>query len=329
VETNNRAHLTEFLENDLILEQHKDEAIQTAAIHAKSSAWPVFLDRLFLILGALGIAFSLLFFIAYNWQEVGRFGKFAIVEAAVIACSLVFLKLKFNGLSSKITLLVTSICVGVLLALFGQTYQTGADPWQLFYNWALLIIPFVVISRFAAHWLLWLALINVSVVLYFETFGRFLWAFHRDQDLVWWMFGFNLIAWGGVEVVGQRLEWLREQWFIRCIALVVGFSATWLAIDAITRSQGLSGFWVWAVWIAGSVYLYQTLRRDLFVLAGCCLSGMCVVLAFLLEFMFDYADAGSLMFFSLSVLAMGSGSAMWLRQVHTKWLTEAQESTHD
>jgi len=34
--------------------------------------------------------------------------------------------------------MVSTILVGVLLALVGQTYQTGADTWQLFFYWAIL-----------------------------------------------------------------------------------------------------------------------------------------------------------------------------------------------
>ncbi len=44
----------------------------------------------------------------------------------------------------KAALLLATLLLGVFLALFGQTYQTGADPWQLFANWALLILPWEV-----------------------------------------------------------------------------------------------------------------------------------------------------------------------------------------
>ena len=49
---------------------------------------------------------------------------------------------------AKGCLTIAVLSVGALMALFGQTYQTGADPWQLFFNWAVVIIPFVLISRF-------------------------------------------------------------------------------------------------------------------------------------------------------------------------------------
>src|SRR5699024_11365250 len=41
----------------------------------------------------------------------------------------------------QLLLLIASIITGSLLALFGQVYQTGADTWQLFFAWAILITP--------------------------------------------------------------------------------------------------------------------------------------------------------------------------------------------
>ena len=70
-------------------------------------------------------------------------------------------------------LLSAMILVGGLMALFGQTYQTGADPWQLFFNWALLVFPWVLISRFHVMWLVWLGLLNLSVHQYFQVFGGY------------------------------------------------------------------------------------------------------------------------------------------------------------
>ena len=66
-------------------------------------------------------------------------------------------------------LLIASIITGSLLALFGQIYQTGADTWQLFFAWAILITPWVVIARFPALWLLWLGLINAFLLLYLDV----------------------------------------------------------------------------------------------------------------------------------------------------------------
>ena len=51
--------------------------------------------------------------------------------------------------------LAALLATGALFAYFGQTYQTGADPWQLFALWALLTLPLALAARSDALWLPW------------------------------------------------------------------------------------------------------------------------------------------------------------------------------
>ena len=59
-----------------------------------------------------------------------------------------------------------AVLLGALLAVYGQTYQTGADPWGLFATWALLILPWAVAACFTPLWLLVIGLIDTAHVLY-------------------------------------------------------------------------------------------------------------------------------------------------------------------
>ncbi|WP_250163432.1 DUF2157 domain-containing protein [Psychrobacter sp. WY6] len=97
-------------------------------------------------------------------------GKFALVEGALFVTIALYVALSFRRrfqLIRQLLLLIASVITGSLLALFGQVYQTGADTWQLFFGWAVLIVPWVIIARFPALWLLWLELINTGLILYF------------------------------------------------------------------------------------------------------------------------------------------------------------------
>ncbi len=49
--------------------------------------------------------------------------------------------------SRQALLLAIALNIGALLALVGQTYQTGADPWQLFSTWALMLVPLAVFGQ--------------------------------------------------------------------------------------------------------------------------------------------------------------------------------------
>ncbi|MCL1477646.1 MAG: DUF2157 domain-containing protein [Marinobacter sp.] len=89
----------------------------------------------------------------------------------------------------KVALLSTGLLLGGLLALFGQTYQTGADPWQLFFVWMLLLTPFALIGRFAPLWVLWAVLVNLALTLYFQPTGRF--STEAYGQLLWVQFAAN------------------------------------------------------------------------------------------------------------------------------------------
>ena len=152
---------------------------EAAAIHLEvypsKRTWLDFFDKALLMIGAVALVLSLVFFIAYNWQNMGKIGKFALVEGALVITIALYVALSFRQfrqrfqLTRQLLLLIASIITGSLLALFGQVYQTGADTWQLFFGWALLITPWVVIARFPALWLLWLGLINACLVLYLDV----------------------------------------------------------------------------------------------------------------------------------------------------------------
>lgn len=130
--------------------------------------WRRFFERLLVIVGVVAIAFSVIFFIAFNWLYFGKMGKFALVEGALITTLVSYFLLVFlkkSLLLQQLLLLAASLITGALLALVGQVYQTGADSWQLFAAWSALILPWVLISRFAPLWLLWLGLINLTAML--------------------------------------------------------------------------------------------------------------------------------------------------------------------
>ncbi len=319
---NARRFLLEFSENGNIPNGQLEQAIDQANIHPGKTAWFEFLDKLLLILGSLALSVSLLFFIAYNWQELGRFAKFAMVETAILLATMVYVTRTVKDLAAKMALLCAAISLGVLMALYGQTYQTGADPWQLFFNWALLITPWVLVGRFSILWVLWVGLLNLSLVLYHQTFGSLFWSMLHGQELLWVLFLFNLLVWGVWEIAAKIFSWLRDDWSLRVIATATGFCITWLAIDAIVRPWGLEGFWVWLLWYVAVVYGYQFIKRDLFILAGSCLSVISVVLTFMVDNMLDFDNAGSFLLLSFSVIGMGAGAAYWLRSLHTRWLHE-------
>lgn len=95
---------------------------------------------------------ALVFFVAANWQAQTRGFKLLLLQAAVLAPALVaclWPRARAAGL------LLATLALGALLAFVGQTYQTGADAWQLFALWALLALPWVLLARTDWLWAVW------------------------------------------------------------------------------------------------------------------------------------------------------------------------------
>lgn len=130
--------------------------------------WARWGRRALLALGMGQFLAGVVFFFAYNWNDLSDVAKFAIVEAAVVIAALGALAVGLDRVFGQVLLIAASVLTGVLLAVIGQVYQTGADMFELFLAWAALILPWTLISRSAVHWLLWLVVAQVALWLYCE-----------------------------------------------------------------------------------------------------------------------------------------------------------------
>ena len=124
--------------------------------------------RALLALGVGQFLAGVVFFFAYNWNDLSDIAKFAVIEVALAVAVGGALLIGLERAFGQMLLIAASMLTGVLLAVIGQVYQTGADVFELFAVWAALILPWAVISRHAAHWLIWLVVAEVALVLYGE-----------------------------------------------------------------------------------------------------------------------------------------------------------------
>ncbi len=330
----NRHDISQLIQSGEIPPSNIDKALSLSHIMPSNQAWTNFLGNLLLWLGVIALSSSVMFFIAYNWDDLGRFAKFGLVEAFITAS--VFFYWWSNKKSTptnalevsqkskligKATLLVASLSLGVLLAFYGQTYQTGADPWQLFLTWALLIIPWTIIAQFPALWIILLALINITVNLYIETFGGFLGGlFDPNKSFLWittLINGTALIIW---ELLKGRQNWLNENWATRVVAFATGLPLTFLVINTIfDRHQSFSiVYLLWAVAMVVIYVVYRKLKPDVFMLAMACLSGIGVILSFAGHTLFETLDLemGAFLLLAILVITLGGSSAIWLKNIY-------------
>ena len=124
--------------------------------------------RALLALGVGQFLAGVVFFFAYNWNDLSDIAKFAVVEVALAIAVGGALLVGLDRVFGQMLLIAASVLTGVLLAVIGQVYQTGADVFELFAAWAVLILPWTIISRHPVHWLLWLVVAETAFVLYAE-----------------------------------------------------------------------------------------------------------------------------------------------------------------
>jgi hypothetical protein len=280
--------------------------------------WRRFLDGLALWLGALFLGAATIFFFAYNWQELGRFARFGIVELLLAAAVLASWRLGLERLPGKAALLVATLLVGALLALVGQTYQTGADPWELFATWALFVSPWVAIARFAPLWLLLLALVNLAISLYYRTVAGPFGLLSGVETLWWILTGVNTAALAIWELAASRgLPWLAARWAPRLVATASAGFITLLAIWSIVdrRGDGLGAFIGYTSWLGGAYAVYRHLLWDLYLLALGVLSLVVVLAVFLGHHLGQHGDAGALFLVGMMVLGVSAAGGWWLRTV--------------
>jgi uncharacterized membrane protein len=293
-------------------------ALSIAGVLPGARDWRAFLDHLLLWSGAIALAAAVVFFIAHNWSSLGRFAKFGLIEILMVVAVAGYWRLGTERAAGKASLLAAAILLGGLLALFGQTYQTGADTWELFANWAALMAPWVLIARFAAMWMLWLAIVNAAIVLYFLLFpGLFGLVFSTERQL-WSLFAFNTAALVSWELAARRWKWLNERWAPRLLAIASGTLATLLVLQSIFawREASAAAPIAYPLWLAGVYVAYRMWFKDVFVLAGACLSLIVVVAAWLGRMLLEHhADAGGFFVISLIVIGMAAASGWWLKRI--------------
>ncbi len=112
---------------------------------------------------------ALVFWVAANWPRMTPDDRLAGVRGALALCVVMAAGLAWRGhRAAEPMAALAALATGALLALVGQIYQTGADAWELFLAWAVLILPWLAAVRSVFLALLWAALLNLSLWLFLD-----------------------------------------------------------------------------------------------------------------------------------------------------------------
>ena len=279
---------------------------------------------------------GVVFFFAFNWDELSRYAKFAIAQTALVLSLLPLLRFKLTDSIGQAALFAASLLVGALLALVGQPYQSGADTYQLFLIWAVLITPWTLLARMPALWLLLLILLNLSLVLALDSLAidSLLAPFSHPG---WLLFALNTGAAGLWHLVTRRAAATPLlRWSEQIISLYSLLIITVLALDYISSwsVRDALALPTWAVFAALWLYLYRIRQLNLTMLSALSMAAIVLIVTALSNALTDQmATTGLLLLLALSVMGLSSAAALWLKRLnqHSK-ITRTQSdngAAHD
>lgn len=343
-----RRTIEQLLQQDILPLKNAEAAATHLEVYPSKRTWLDFFNKALLIIGAVALVLSLVFFIAYNWQNLGKIGKFALVEGALAITIAIYVALSFRRqfqLIRQLLLLIASIITGSLLALFGQVYQTGADTWQLFFAWAILITPWVVIARFPALWLLWLGLINAFLLLYLDVanlqFIKYslqnisqvaILALFNFIAFYSWLIGFDNKTSSSIPYLFHRINVKKStaqinsaqtnsslHWSTYVVGFLSTFFMTYLAIVTVFDNGNiwatLIATLLWLGWCGFMLWQFYQRRLDLLMLTYLSFSIITVVMFWVGKWLLDDFEGGGFLLLALLLVGMSSAAVVWLRKV--------------
>ncbi|WP_051534416.1 DUF2157 domain-containing protein [Deefgea rivuli] len=185
---------------------------QWAELESPPSHLASALPRGLAMLAASLFGLGLICYLAANWDLLGRFAQFALLQT-------LFLGLCLGALLSKAArvplALLALLTMGGVFAYFGQTYQTGADPWTLFAIWGALGLLLCVGVRSDVLWTPWALIVGTGIALWIQAHTGHQWRVQPADIQVY------VLGWCA-SIIAHRFAQSSSYCIARCRAL--GFS---------------------------------------------------------------------------------------------------------
>ncbi|QIU97038.1 DUF2157 domain-containing protein [Bacteroides faecium] len=221
------------------MEKTDSSPLSRQALYANKKEWNRFLS-IFLL--AVGIGFTvsgIIFFFAYNWNDLPKFAKLGIVEVLLVASVLLAVFTRWNRLVKQILLTGATFLTGTLFAVFGQIYQTGADAYDLFLGWTLFTILWAVAIRFAPLWLTFIGLLCTTIWLYnIQIAARGSWEMILLANAVTWICASATVITEWMSIKGSLNK--QNRWFVSLLSLATIVHTCYLTMLAISDASSLA-----------------------------------------------------------------------------------------
>ncbi|HSQ06722.1 MAG TPA: DUF2157 domain-containing protein [Chromatiaceae bacterium] len=226
---------------------------ELAGLEAEPPGLALWLPRGLALLGAAVAGLGLILWVAANWDALGRVVQFGLLQGLVAAACLGAAALP----AARPALgLLALLGIGGLLAFFGQTYQTGADAWQLFALWGLLALPLALAVCSDALWTPWAVVALTAITLWAQTHASRSWlwsgAAGPDDLLV------HASAWGSAALVVAALSPALGRytgagvWAQRTAATLAVALVTLSALGGLFSSELAAHYWLGLLVLGGA-----------------------------------------------------------------------------
>jgi uncharacterized membrane protein len=238
---------------------------------------------------ALG-GFGLILWIAANWETFGRSGRFALLQGAVLSMCIGAL---WRPALRVPLALVALLATGALFAYFGQTYQTGADPWQLFALWAALTLPLCLGLRSDVLWAPWVLVVLTAVALWIQAHTGNRWRIEPAD------FQMHLVGWIAALAVTLAMSPLGHRftgagtWSLRAAATLAVLMITATALGGLFMRSIATHYTLGLLLLAAAAIAFTARRSfDVFCLSAVALGLNTLLVAGLARLLFDNDGGG-------------------------------------
>lgn len=315
------------------------EAMRFCGFIPDGAEWRAYWRHILLLGGALFLTAGVIFFIAWNWEGMHRFGKMALMGSVVAATGCGAALRGPDSPLGRVLLLCCGISVGPMLAVFGQTYQTGADLWELFRMWTIVLFALALAGRQAGLWCVtWLSG-NVWVMLWLgRTMGNPLAAlgmfslvpeciFALAAAVAAWEFAAARFRAGAASPPGPASPhaWLQSRWLPRLLFFDLTLRLTlylcrWILFeydlwgDPAVLFLPYSTLPPLALAVAGASWHWHRKRMPDLFMPACLVAGGCALVVSALvgvEFLFD-AGMEAIFIWGLLIVGLTAGAGRLL-----------------
>lgn len=303
-----------------------------------ATEWRDALQRFAGIAGVLALGFGAVFFIAANWSVLSPGGRLWLLQALFLTAIAAALWRPPPQPVGRGGLLLAFIGAGALFALFGQTFQTGADVYELFVLWTVLGVPLVLAARWSPVTAAWLLVGNVALALFCGVIPA--------QHPLWMLLGFderswalrmliamlpNLLLWALAEwraMHDPRVDELLPRWLRRLLLLTGLGYGTLAAFVAILDSRQQVGAVVLPYLLAASlvgVFCFQ-FRREALGPVALAASAVVLGLAVLIEWIPDQSPGLLTLLLPLWVVVSSTVAGVFLVPLVRRWESDPDEA---